>query len=750
MLVAALLVPVLTFGDEERVEAIPGANKVPLSALPYSSDARSREDLLARNKFVIAEPTYRQVFEAYVVDRKVGALPYFITSDSILNGYHVLYEESIVRLEQANALALRRGLSAVWQQLKKESRLFPGDLKLLEAARRRAQVVVGTALVLGGEKAGGAGDAVTAQIAAETEKVIAAKGPAVLDWLTTEPAEKQAKVDYRRMKPRGFYTRSQRLSGYFRATSYLQSVPFYFDQDEDLVAVMLVGEGLQLRDNVFHGKSENNPFLVRLDQIFQQLVGPRADPGLIDLEDMVENKEWDLSKDDLKTIRDHLRGRLLSIGETRTRDLANGADEAPRIAIRVMPARMVPEAPMFAATTDPRNIPNRAMPSGLEVGVAIGSTHAEGLQQGKSWEAVVERIKNNHRDLANEHSPGIYPVYLATLAALLADAEHDVPPFMHGDAWKTKQVQTALAGWAQLRHTWQLQAKESMSLFGGPPKTSGFVEPVPEFYSRLGALAAETRELMIKYDALGPNLDKIAERLRAAIAALEKANISKRGAKGWKSLPGEIKGAVSWYSVESHWTKEEMNDADWEKLAIACLPEWKAQLAQVEAGQKPGDVTVEVFGSTGDDLRRPWDLLIETCRSLELLSHKQLRGVDFSDREKKIIEDYGKTLGTIMLHEGDAFLTPRDTAPRIADVHLSAATGEVLEVGIGRPKSIYVLYPWKGKEVLCRGAVLPYYEFSSKERLTDEQWLKKLDRADAPALPVWTGRIVAQPAGKSD
>jgi hypothetical protein len=37
----------------------------------------------------------------------------------------------------------------------------------------------------------------------------------------------------------------------------------------------------------------------------------------------------------------------------------------------------------------------------------------------------------------------------------------------------------------------------------------------------------------------------------------------------------------------------------------------------------------------------------------------------------------------------------------------------------------------------CRGAVLPYHEFASADRLTDEQWRKLLDSSAAPEPPKW-------------
>ena len=43
----------------------------------------------------------------------------------------------------------------------------------------------------------------------------------------------------------------------------------------------------------------------------------------------------------------------------------------------------------------------------------------------------------------------------------------------------------------------------------------------------------------------------------------------------------------------------------------------------------------------------------------------------------------------------------------------------------------------KGGEILCRGAVLPYYEFPSPARLTDAEWKALLDSSKAPGSPDW-------------
>src|SRR5207249_1186763 len=57
---------------------------------------------------------------------------------------------------------------------------------------------------------------------------------------------------------------------------------------------------------------------------------------------------------------------------------------------------------------------------------------------------------------------------------------------------------------------------------------------------------------------------------------------------------------------------------------------------------------------------------------------------------------------------------------------------------------LYGLYPYQGKEILTRGAVMPYYEFPWATRLTDGEWLKLLDSPEAPPNPAWITPIISK------
>ncbi|MFO7899452.1 MAG: DUF3160 domain-containing protein, partial [Planctomycetota bacterium] len=143
------------------------------------------------------------------------------------------------------------------------------------------------------------------------------------------------------------------------------------------------------------------------------------------------------------------------------------------------------------------------------------------------------------------------------------------------------------------------------------------------------------------------------------------------------------------------------------------------------------------------DLQPLWRRLQTVCLRLEALAHKQLRGTALSDRDKAFIKRYGEAIAGIMLYGGNAYLTPKDDAPRIVDVFSNPEAGRVLEVGVGRARALYVLYPVQGGDILCRGAVLPYYEFQNSARLADMEWKRRLDSDERPAVPAWVRPIVA-------
>jgi Protein of unknown function (DUF3160) len=67
---------------------------------------------------------------------------------------------------------------------------------------------------------------------------------------------------------------------------------------------------------------------------------------------------------------------------------------------------------------------------------------------------------------------------------------------MQTQAWQHKQLQTQLASWAELRHDTILYAKQSYGAVTACEYPTGYIEPYPRFFDRLGFLARETARLL--------------------------------------------------------------------------------------------------------------------------------------------------------------------------------------------------------------------------------------------------------------
>jgi hypothetical protein len=96
-----------------------------------------------------------------------------------------------------------------------------------------------------------------------------------------------------------------------------------------------------------------------------------------------------------------------------------------------------------------------------------------------------------------------------------------------------------------------------------------------------------------------------------------------------------------------------------------------------------------------------------------------------------------------MLYDGNSWQGPRDDAPRITAVFNQPGHGFLL-AGVGRAREIRVLYPWKGREIECHGAVMPFLEMHSDRHLTDAEWITILDGNERPRTPEWLKPVTSQ------
>ena len=566
-------------------------------------------ELLKKQNFLTTDATFPQVFTPYLRDE---GLPVFITSDSILNAFHVVFEESMVRREERSARRLPDALRKLLAELPEEARSWDIDKGAMGAVRSRAERLIGIALRLMDPKAG--------TLDADAEKAITAE---VARIRANAPTGSDG-FDYSRFTPTGIYTRNEPLQNYWRATAWLQAISLRLDRDDDFLTAALLA-----RAGRWAGANDRlDPFAPFLSYGFDAPIGS-----------LVADRHYSRGK---LTVADLTAWRKAAIERRAKRLGPVAAKSDPNV--RLMPNYYLPEAGLFDVTGGP----NR-WPSGLELVAALGSPVAQEYLTKTGPKELPDAIVAETRTTGwpNPNEPTFPPSdkplhtqYLACLQTLLTTQNANTPAFMTTPAWQWKQCQTALAGWALQRHPWAVLGERAAPAANDTRKPVGVVEPVPEFHDRLAELS---RRCQSEFDGLDPK--------------------------------GEIRDPAT-------------------------------------------------------DLEGRWKALVDITRTLAALSRKQLRKEEFTAEDERFVGEYGTALSALMFH-------PSDDAPRVASVFSNSVQKKSLFVGTGRPRAIYVLYPLGDKELLCRGAVMTYREFTHGEPPTDAGWRAMLAGPTAPAAPDW-------------
>jgi hypothetical protein len=144
----------------------------------------------------------------------------------------------------------------------------------------------------------------------------------------------------------------------------------------------------------------------------------------------------------------------------------------------------------------------------------------------------------------------------------------------------------------------------------------------------------------------------------------------------------------------------------------------------------------------GNGILSMFDFLVQVSR-------KEVKGHVITDEEFRRIQAFGGELEHLTvavlvdrLGRWDEVSGPDRFLAVAADVHTAGETA--LEEAVGYADELYALVEIEGYLYLTRGAVFSYYEFlqPASERLTDEEWQKRLRDGNAPARPSWSDHFL--------
>jgi hypothetical protein len=445
----------------------------------------------------------KQSFEPYL-----GG-PVFITSDSLLNAFHVLFEDTFRQLELRQANALRGQLERLLANARSivDKKLLPQNR--MEAALRHDQLVIGPAIVLLGGSLDSFDVAVREEISSQTEKIRQAGSTELPAWLGPSDPESLIALDYRRCKPVGFYSNSERLSPYFRAVRWLQMIPFRCAREAEFDAIVLL--------SLAYGQAN-------LFEEFEHTENLLGMPDDLTIEDVqfkyARLLERPLSESEYDTKLARLRVSLTRRSVENHRCLINSdlkaksplGSLAARLSFRVFSPARTWDAVLFQDLID-----HHRPPQGLAVAALLGSTFAEKRLAAEDMPVIIRGRENIDAETQTEawyYNPCLFSHYLHALSALFIPPSDDAPAFMKSEVWSAKNCQTALGGWAQMRHTFTLQSNANVNFKGLIQVPPGFIEDNPEFFARMARLIEKCHDNLADSGCFKPNEPEESEKTK--------------------------------------------------------------------------------------------------------------------------------------------------------------------------------------------------------------------------------------------
>jgi hypothetical protein len=652
-----------------------------------------QKEHLAKDGVVVSPGSEREFFTLYEMAR-YSNVPIFVTSDSLLHAYHLLFDKVLRTAEVEHFIPLLRDLNAaILARTDEIHRSLEGSG--WEEAARRTVAFVGVAAILldpDVQVPAYAADLVEEQVALIEKASEIAPSPVLP---TLEHGE-----DYTQYKPRGHYTKSDQLRAYFKSMMWYGRMTFRLKTE-----------------NPDAGRAETRSALLLAHALRTATVN--GEPALESWSDLYTPTVFFVGRsDDLTVLQygeviDHIYGESVSLDTLTDEALLDAfIEEAnklppPRIlgiviaawedveeetkGLRFMGQRFVPDAFIFrqliyrnvgqAAPPDRRGLPN-----GLDIPAAMGSARAYqhldamGETDYAGYDAQMDKVRIWLSGLTvEEWTETLYNSWLYAFQPLLDVPGNGYPAFMTSMAWVDKQLNTVMGSFAELKHDTILYAKQVYAeLGGGPPPPPpapprGYVEPVPEFYARLAALTEMTRVGLAKRGLLVEQDEASLERLGELVRSFQ--TMAEKELRG-EPLTEQEHETIRFYGGElEHLT-----------MASADTPgESEDGAAQVMPEEEPQAAVIADVATDPDP-------------------------------------------------DGDGMPNP-----------------VVLELGVGRIDHLHAVVPLIEEDgsitlQVAKGGVFSYYEFEwpADDRLSDEQWREMLDADEAPPRPTWIGSFYVE------
>ena len=328
---------------------------------------------------------------------------------------------------------------------------------------------------------------------------------------------------YSLFRARGHYTRSDALKRYFQGMMWVQTATMGLDHETEVKQAVQIAFAMKLFKNVRKKYDKINNLITMLmgqpDNLSMLQVIAEVDKTHMGMDELI-NDDKAIAK---------LTKVLNEIGDKQTR-IRPKFEKTSHNKINVMPQRYQPDGEVLQEMVDYDGKPSkRGVPKGIDVMAAMGVGAAEQIlkEEKTEWKQLLPSLDKMKKRMGEiDWNETTATQWLQTLKVLTTGTDSHSPYFMQNPEWGKKDLNAALASWAELKHDAILYAKQPMGAECGggenvpEPVVKGYVEPNVKFWKKAAELLDNTAKLLRSQDMMTDKIDGVTERLKEEVTFL--------------------------------------------------------------------------------------------------------------------------------------------------------------------------------------------------------------------------------------
>ena len=511
------------------------------------------KDLISKNGFAIVEGTDEQLFHIYEKNDYTD-FPSFVTTDMYLQLYHMYFDFLLRDLEQTKLMGELKSFATTMHSEMLKIAKSASDPVIKDAAEYNATFyAIGLSLLT---------DNKNYEVPAKYKKdfdIEIGNVNAEIDKCSDFLEYHETPFMYSLFRPRGHYTRNDAFKRYFKSMMWFQYVSFCLDDDIQFGRAVLNADVIRKSADLqkrYKGIVEPITFIVgEPDNVSVMQLSQEMAKSNLTAEKIIGNAS------EMKKFRSVIQKIADQQNRISPKQLVSCKDK-----INLMPQRYLADNEILQELVDVTSKPTqRALPKGLDVLAAFGSDDAykiliDEYQEDKKWPDYVaefEKVKKTMKTVNWDAS--MYNKWMQSLNTLL-EKDSRQPYFMKTYQWAKKNINAALASWAELKHDCILYGEQPMGAECGggedlpDPIVVGYVEPNLAYWNKALELLDKTENVLKANGMLTAKAKDITDNMREKAQFLK--SVSEKELAGKKLTENEynqielIGSSVEWLTLD--------------------------------------------------------------------------------------------------------------------------------------------------------------------------------------------------------